>query len=81
MSTIALATPKQVKLIPLLGSDKPGEVIATASAIGRTLERAGCDWHDLADGVERAALPAVVEQPRQQASPAPELKPWQVSWP
>ena len=33
MSTLALATPKLVKLIPLLGSDKPGEVIATLTGI------------------------------------------------
>lgn len=35
------------KLLPLLASDKPGEVTATASVITRTLKGAGLDWHDL----------------------------------
>ncbi|MCW8084724.1 hypothetical protein [Sabulicella glaciei] len=49
---------KVAKLLPLLGSDKPGEVTATAAAIGRTLTAAGLDWHALALVVERhTALP------------------------
>jgi hypothetical protein len=40
--------PKLRKLLPLLASDKSGEVVATARAIGRTLEGAGADFHDLA---------------------------------
>lgn len=47
MSAPAIA-PKLAKLIPLLGSDKDGEVIATVRAIGRTLESTKADWHDLA---------------------------------
>ncbi|TWB19211.1 hypothetical protein [Nitrospirillum bahiense] len=39
--------PRLVKLIPLLGSDQPGEVVATAAAIGRTLAGAGLTWHDV----------------------------------
>jgi hypothetical protein len=35
------------KLIPLLASDKAGEVTAAASMITRTLSGAGLDWHDL----------------------------------
>jgi len=35
------------KLIPLLASDKDGEVVATAHAISRVLKASGCDWHDL----------------------------------
>lgn len=38
--------PKLLKLVPLLSSDSPGEVFATANAIGRTLGSAGLDWHD-----------------------------------
>lgn len=45
------------KLLPLLGSDKAGEVVATAAAIGRTLTLAGLDWHALAALVERHASP------------------------
>ena len=39
------------KLILLLSSDKPGEVNATALAIGRKLKAGGCDWHDLAAAI------------------------------
>lgn len=56
------------KLIPLLGSDKAGEVHAAALAIGRILESGDSDWHDLASVVSRGfqvrslqpAAPAVV---------------------
>jgi len=39
------------KLIPLLGSDKPGEVLATVAAIDRRLKATNRDWHDLADAL------------------------------
>ena len=44
------------KLLAMLSSDRPGEVAATVSAIGRTLKSAGLDWNDLARSVgqERA---------------------------
>ena len=45
------------KLIPMLGSDKPGEVTATAAAIGRVLAAAGMDWHGLAGLAAGAATP------------------------
>jgi hypothetical protein len=44
---ICQLAPKIAKLLPLLASDKDGEVVATARAIGRTLSAAGADWHDL----------------------------------
>jgi hypothetical protein len=47
----ATITPTLGKLIPLLGSDKSGEVVATAAAIGRVLEANGLDWHSLAAAV------------------------------
>lgn len=50
-SLITMAAPKLSKLIPLLGSDKAGEVVAAASAIGRALKASGADWHDLAKWV------------------------------
>ncbi|WP_207541183.1 hypothetical protein [Sabulicella rubraurantiaca] len=57
MST-AVIPARVAKLLPLLGSDKPGEVTATVAAIGRTLTAAGLDWHALASVVERhTALP------------------------
>lgn len=39
---------KVARLLPLLASDRDGEVVATARAIGRTLAAYGQDWHDLA---------------------------------
>jgi hypothetical protein len=39
------------KLIPLLGSDKPGEVLATVAAIDRWLKATNRDWHDLAEAL------------------------------
>lgn len=36
------------KLIPQLGTNHDGEVVATVAAIGRVLASAGLDWHDLA---------------------------------
>ena len=54
--------PLLAKLLPLLASDQPGEVVATARAIGQTLQRGGMDWHDFAAMVsgegKRQAAPA-----------------------
>jgi hypothetical protein len=54
--------PRLAKLLPLLASDQSGEVVATARAIGQTLQRGGMDWHDLAALVsgegKRQAVPA-----------------------
>lgn len=47
MANLGLA-PKLTKMLPLLGSDKPGEVLASVAAIARLLNGAGLDWHDLA---------------------------------
>ena len=61
MSALSAVTRQRLaKLLPLLASDKGGEVIATAAAVGRTLAAAGADWHDLADHVERDAEPIIV---------------------
>lgn len=54
MGDLAPITPKLARLIPRLASDKDGEVIATARAIGRQLARAGADWHDLAQRLTAA---------------------------
>lgn len=53
MSALTPIAPKLAKLIPLLSSDKDGEVVATARAIERTLRAEGFDWHDLASVVTR----------------------------
>jgi hypothetical protein len=44
----AATLPRLRKLIPVLSSDKAGEVVATAGAITRTLSAAGASWFDLA---------------------------------
>lgn len=44
------------KLIKLLASDKPGEVVAAAAAINRSLRSAGLDIHQLASVVDRSVL-------------------------
>ena len=50
------------KLIPVLGSDKDGEIIAAAAAISRCLDAAGRDWHDIAAATVRGwPVSAVVE--------------------
>ena len=45
---LASIAEKLAKLLPLLGSDKAGEVSAAAAAISQTLRTAGADWHDIA---------------------------------
>jgi hypothetical protein len=53
------------RLLPQLGSDSPGKMVATVAAIMRTLDRAGLDLHDLA---ARLTDPPRPVQPR----PAPD---------
>jgi hypothetical protein len=56
----ALAAPvahKLQKLLPLLASDKGGEVLGTVNAIRRTLGAHGLDLHDLAKAIAAAAEP------------------------
>ncbi len=48
MITLAPISDKLAILIPRLGSDRDGEIVATAKAIGRQLSKNGSDWHDLA---------------------------------
>jgi len=48
MNALAPVALKLAKLLPLLASDKDGEVVATARAIDRTLRAAGLDLHALA---------------------------------
>lgn len=43
---------KLAKILPRLGSEHEGEIVATVRAIGLTLAAAGHDWHALAAAVE-----------------------------
>lgn len=49
------------KLVPLLGSDKEGEVVAAAQAIVRTLNGLGLDLHDVAEAVQDRYQPPDIE--------------------
>ena len=54
------------QLLRLITSDKPGEVVAAASALVRTLSKAGLDVHTLAETVEthlRIPTAAAPQQP------------------
>ena len=64
MNALAPINDKLSILIPLLASDKDGEVVATARAIGRQLQKTGSDWHDLA---ARLTAPAVKHHPEPDA--------------
>ena len=49
------------KMIPRLATTDDGEVIATVRAIGRVLQRAKLDWHDIASAVYRPMGETVCE--------------------
>lgn len=66
---IARALAQRVaKLVPLLASDKDGEVVAAARAIARTLGTAGTDLHDLADTLNRMQTVSGPRPPDEAAS-------------
>jgi hypothetical protein len=44
----------------LLASNRDGEVVAAARAIGRTLRAAGWDFHDFAEAIETPPPPELV---------------------
>ena len=45
---------KVQRLVPLLGSKSDGEALGACRAIGRTLDAAGLDFHDLARAIPSA---------------------------
>lgn len=70
MGNLVSITGKLEKLIPRLGTDADGEVIAIVRAIERALKSNGNDWHDLA-----AALKAQPEPIQYQPYTAPKPQP------
>ena len=52
MNALAPVALQLMKLIPRLASIHPGEVVATACAMDKTLGSAGLDFHDLAAAIE-----------------------------
>jgi hypothetical protein len=72
-------TPRLKKLLLMLSSTQPGEVVAAAGAIGRTLREAGRDWHDLARGL-LAEAPHPQPRPRRPPPDPDEDAAWRVMW-
>lgn len=56
MNALAPISDKLAALFPRLASDADGEVVATARAIGRQLQKAGTDWHAIAELIRRPVL-------------------------
>jgi hypothetical protein len=52
MSALAPVLPKLCPLVRMLGSPVDGEALNAARAIGRVLQSAGSDFHDLARALE-----------------------------
>ena len=65
--TDALA--RVAKLVPSLGRDNDAEVLATVRAIGRALQGAGLDFHDLAGALGHQPAPAASLDPFRGAEP------------
>ena len=51
MGDLSPAASNLAKLLLMLSTDYDGDVVATARAIGRTLQSAGLDWHALAAAI------------------------------
>lgn len=60
MAALDTIAPKLSKLIPRLGSNHDGELVATVRAIRRTLEGAGLDLHALAEAIGE---PTIIYRP------------------
>ena len=58
MRRVTKIAPKLEKLVLMLSSDQPGEVVAAAAAIKRALQTAGADWHDFARELTKPATPS-----------------------
>jgi hypothetical protein len=50
-AALAAIAPQLGKVVRLLASDRDGEVVAAARAIGRILRSNGLDWHDFAQAL------------------------------
>lgn len=72
------------KIIPRLGSNHDGEMLATAAAIERTLRSEGLDWHDFTVAVQTGlkslrttgAVPAPTTPARRGTPPPPPPEPF-----
>jgi len=57
MADLSPIAAELAKLVPLLSSDKDGEVVAAVRAIKRKLDKAGGDFHDLALAITSSKRP------------------------
>src|SRR4051812_22150318 len=76
MSALAPIVPRLAKLLPLLSSDKSGEVVAAANAIGRTLATVNADWHDLVAHLQSEPRTVVVYRDVYRDPPSAEPSDW-----
>ena len=51
MTALETLQPRIGKLFLMLSSDRDGEIVAAAHALGRVLRDNGTDWHALADAI------------------------------
>ncbi len=68
--------PRLGQFVRLLASDHPGEVVAAAAALRRTLAGVGADLHALADVVERPEPAPQLHRPRK-----PKADRGHIDWP
>lgn len=54
-AALAIVAPRIGQLVRLLGSDRDGEVLAAARALGRALKSVDADFHTLAHIIETSA--------------------------
>jgi hypothetical protein len=54
-AALAVVAPRLGQLVRLLASDRDGEVLSAARALGRTLKGIGEDFHTLAAAIELSA--------------------------
>ena len=76
----ALPLDKLAKLLPRLGSDHIGEVIATAAAIRRALASVGADLNDFAELVRSIRPLPLPSPPRPTGAPAEPYRPKFKRW-
>jgi len=74
VTALATITPRLRKLLLMLSSGQPGEVVAAANAIDRALKTAGRDWRDLARGL----LSAPQTKPQQKTNDVDTH--WRITW-
>ncbi len=70
MGDLAIIAPKLAKLLPMLSTSHDGEVVATARAIGRTLQSAGLDCPALAAAITPIPKPEPQPVERKPYEPA-----------